>query len=119
MFINGNTSPGMSVLGVVDAATYQAAVSPGMLVSIFGAQLAGASGQAKATPLPFSLGGVSARVNGVDAPVEYVSSGQLNIQIPYEAGAGTAVLGVNNGGQLAAFQFPDSAGGSGYFRGCK
>lgn len=29
----------------------------------------------------------------------------MNIQIPYEAGAGPAVLGINNNGQAAGFQF--------------
>jgi uncharacterized protein (TIGR03437 family) len=29
----------------------------------------------------------------------------MNIQIPYETGAGTAVLGVNNNGQVASFSF--------------
>ena len=39
-------------------------------------------------------------VNGVAAPLDYVSPGQLNIQIPYEVGAGPAVLGVNVNGAV-------------------
>lgn len=102
MFVNGSAS-GMAITSVANAATFQNAVSPGMLLSVFGTQLAGSPSQSSATPLPFSLGGVSARVNGLDAPIEYVSSGQLNIQVPFEAGAGPAVLGVNNNGQIAGF----------------
>ena len=102
MFVNGSAS-GMAIASVANAATFQNAVSPGMLLSVFGTQLAGSPSQSSATPLPFSLGGVSARVNGLDAPIEYVSSGQLNIQVPFEAGAGPAVLGVNNNGQIAGF----------------
>src|SRR5262249_54808995 len=30
---------------------------------------------------------------------------QINLQIPYEAGSGPAVLGINNNGQAAGFQF--------------
>jgi uncharacterized protein (TIGR03437 family) len=35
----------------------------------------------------------------------YVSPNQVNIQIPYEVGAGPAVLGIRNNGQVAGFQF--------------
>ncbi len=44
-------------------------------------------------------------MNGIAAPLVYVSPGQLNLQIPYSAGAGPAVLGINNNGQIAGFQF--------------
>jgi uncharacterized protein (TIGR03437 family) len=100
MFVYGPSS-GISIKGAGSAATFLPAASPGMLFSIFGTQLANSTKQASATPLPFSLDGVSAKVNGLDAPILYVSPGQLNIQIPYEAGAGPAVLGVNNNGQIA------------------
>ena len=46
-------------------------------------------------PLPLNLAGVSATVNGLTAPLYYLSPGQLNIQVPYETSAGTAILGVN------------------------
>jgi uncharacterized protein (TIGR03437 family) len=55
--------------------------------------------------LSFSLSGVSATVNGWPAPLLYVSSSQINLQAPYEAGAGPAVLGINNNGQIGGFQF--------------
>ena len=57
------------------------------------------------SPKPYALGGVSAVVNGIAAPVLYVSPTQVNIQIPYEVGAGPAVLGVNNDGEIAGFAF--------------
>ena len=54
---------------------------------------------ADSVPLPTQLAGVSATVNGVRAPLYYVSPGLLNIQIPYEATPNnTAVLTVNNNG---------------------
>jgi uncharacterized protein (TIGR03437 family) len=61
------------------------------------------------------LGGVSATVNGVSAPLYYVSPSQVNVQIPYEAGIGPAVLGVNNGGQVANFPFNVAPSAPGIF----
>jgi uncharacterized protein (TIGR03437 family) len=55
------------------------------------------------SPLPYTLAGVSATINGVAATMIYVSPGQLNVQVPYSTGAGPAVLGVNNNGQIAGF----------------
>jgi len=53
--------------------------------------------------------GVRATVNGIAAPLIYVSPTQINLQIPYEAGSGQAVLGINNNGQIAGFLFPIAA----------
>jgi uncharacterized protein (TIGR03437 family) len=103
MFVYGKSS-GMTIRTVGNSAnTGSTTASPGMLLSIFGSQLAPAMDQASGTPLPFSLSGVSARVNGLDAPVLYVSPGQINIQVPFEAGAGPGVLGIQNNGQVAGF----------------
>jgi adhesin/invasin len=65
------------------------------------------------SPLPFSSNGVSVTVNNLAAPILSLSPEQLVIQIPYEAGAGAAVLSVNNNGQIAGlpFQFSSSAPG--------
>jgi uncharacterized protein (TIGR03437 family) len=51
------------------------------------------------------MSGVSVTINGLPAPLYYVSPTQLNVQVPYEAGAGPAVLGVNNLGQISGIQF--------------
>jgi len=45
----------------------------------------------------------------------YVSPTQLNLQIPYSAGSGPAVLGINNNGQIAGFQFNISPSAPGIF----
>ncbi len=39
----------------------------------------------------------------------------MNIQVPYETGAGTAVLGVNNNGQVAYFPFQVTSSAPGIF----
>ncbi|HYW41762.1 MAG TPA: protease pro-enzyme activation domain-containing protein [Bryobacteraceae bacterium] len=103
MFVYGS-SEGTSIKGTGNAASFQNPASPGMLMSIFGSQLANSTKSASATPLPFVMDGVSVRVNGLDAPIQFISPNQINIQVPYEAGAGPAVLGVNNNGQIAGFQ---------------
>jgi uncharacterized protein (TIGR03437 family) len=79
--------------------------APGEMVAVFGTQMAPGTGSLTATslPLPFTLNGVSATVNGVSAPMYYVSATQIDLQIPYETGAGPAVIGLNNNGQIASF----------------
>jgi uncharacterized protein (TIGR03437 family) len=87
--------PVLSNGGAVNAASFASglALAPGSIVALFGSNLAAAATGAPAIPLPKSLGNVSVTVNGVAAPLFYVSSGQLNVQIPYElAGQTTATL---------------------------
>jgi uncharacterized protein (TIGR03437 family) len=93
------------ITGVSNAISYKPAASPGEILALFGSQLSGTVQEASTQPLPFTLGGVSATVNGIAAPLYYVSPNQLNIQVPYETGAGPAVVGVNNNGNIAGFQF--------------
>jgi len=108
-------SGGTAIGGVTNGASFQQAFAPGMILSVFGSQLAASTQAASSLPLPATLGGASATVNGIPAPFYYASPGQLNVQIPYETGAGPAVLGVNNNGQVAAFVFPVSAAAPGTF----
>jgi uncharacterized protein (TIGR03437 family) len=115
MFVLGGNTSGAAIGGIANPATYSTAVSPGMLIAVFGTNLASTTSTASGSPLPYSLGGVSAAVNGIAAPLAYVSPTQVNIQIPYEAGAGPAVLGIDNNGQIAGFQFQISASAPGIF----
>jgi uncharacterized protein (TIGR03437 family) len=81
---------------VVNAASYNAQVSPGSLASLFGTNLGGNLVTAGA-PLPMSLSGVSVTVNGHPAPILAVNSTQVNFQVPWETSAGTAqvIVSVN------------------------
>jgi uncharacterized protein (TIGR03437 family) len=90
-----------------------------MLMSVYGTALApdGTSNLASTLPLPLNLSGVSATVNGQPAPMDFASPGQINIQVPYEVSAGTAILGVNNNGQVAAFPFEVAFAAPGIFTG--
>jgi uncharacterized protein (TIGR03437 family) len=74
-----------------------------MTLSIFGSQLASSIAAASSVPLPISMGGVAVTVNGVAAPLYYVSPAQLNIQIPYETPLNsTATVNINNNGHVTA-----------------
>jgi uncharacterized protein (TIGR03437 family) len=74
--------------GIVNSASFApagtpgSAVAPGSLVSIFGTNLANVTMSADRTPLPLALGGTSVTVDGIPAPLLYVSPGQINAQIP-------------------------------------
>jgi uncharacterized protein (TIGR03437 family) len=78
---------------VVNAASYLGSISPGSLASVFGSNMAGAAGM---TPLsngnfPTTVAGTSVSVNGVKAPLIYVSPTQINFQVPWETAPGVAV----------------------------
>jgi uncharacterized protein (TIGR03437 family) len=120
MFVLGSgTITGDTVIsGVVNAASLKANVSPGMIALINGSNLANSMTNAPvAPPYPFSLstGGVSVQVNGIPAPILAISPAQLMVMIPYEAGAGPAVLGVNNNGQIAGYQLQIAPAAPGIF----
>jgi uncharacterized protein (TIGR03437 family) len=68
--------------GVVNAASYAQPIAPGSIATIFGANLAVTTASASDTPLPYELAGTSVTVNGVKAPLFFVSPGQINIQVP-------------------------------------
>jgi uncharacterized protein (TIGR03437 family) len=98
----------LSIAGIVNNFSGALTAAPGMIAGVYGSQMApaGTALVAEGLPLPLTLGGVSATVNGVTAPLYYVSPGQIDVQIPYETGAGTAVLAINNNGQIATLAFP-------------
>lgn len=105
-FLVGGTSS-TNIRGVQNAFSFGQGFAPGMAMSVYGSQLARSILVAPTNqfPLPLVLSGVSAAVNGISAPLYYISPGQINIQVPYETGAGPAVLTVNNNGQVASFPF--------------
>jgi uncharacterized protein (TIGR03437 family) len=108
-------SPDISIGGVAHGASFQDNYAPGMALSVFGLGLAPAIQLDGVLPLPLTMQGVSATVNGVAAPLYYVSPYQINLQIPYETGAGTAVVGINNNGKVASFSFNTTPTAPGIF----
>jgi uncharacterized protein (TIGR03437 family) len=105
MFVLGPNLSRMTIGAVANAASYQPIACPGMTLAVFGSNLATSSSSVSGNPVPYATAGVSATVNGVAAPVLYVSPNQVNIQVPYEVGAGPAVLGIRNNGDVAGFAF--------------
>jgi uncharacterized protein (TIGR03437 family) len=85
------------------------------MASIGGTQLAPATQAAPFFPLPYSLAGVSATVNGISAPLYSAAPDELKVQIPYEAGSGASVLAVNNNGKVAYFPVTIAAAAPGIF----
>jgi uncharacterized protein (TIGR03437 family) len=105
-----------SIAGVTNGASFRQSYAPGALVSVFGTQLAPAIGKAVRVPLPVDMAGVSATINGVPAPLFYVSPGQLNLQIPYETPVTSqSVLRINNNGQVTSAFINVSAVAPGVF----
>jgi uncharacterized protein (TIGR03437 family) len=96
-----------SIGGVVNAASFTSSVAAGSLISIFGANLARATAAASQIPLPISLADTSVTVNGIRAPLLYVSPGQINAQVPPQTPAGAATVVVTSSGSptpAASFQ---------------
>jgi uncharacterized protein (TIGR03437 family) len=99
---SSNGTPGIS--GLTDGASFQQKYSPGMIMSVFGNTLspAGTAQSAGNVPLPVTMAGVAATVNGIAAPLYYVSPTQLNIQLPWQLAVNApATLVINNNGQQA------------------
>ena len=105
MFVLGSSVTGTEIKGVTLYGSTSGVGSPGTLFSAFGTKLATTTNFPSVTPLEYKLDGVTAAVNGIAAPVLYVKPDVVGIQIPYEVGAGPAVLGINNNGEIAGYQF--------------
>ena len=87
--------------GVVNAAGFKKVpgIAAGTLVSLFGSQLAPSVEGATSIPLPRDLASTSVKVNGIDAPLIFVSPGQINFQVPFEVPEGTGLVQVTREGQ--------------------
>jgi|SRR5579871_1223125 len=111
------TPPSAPVISAVgNSASYTGGVAPGMIVSVFGTQLASSTQIASSTPLPKQLAGVTVTINGVAAPLWYVSPTQLNIQVPFETPVNQSVpLQVTSNGQSAVASFTAAAAAPGIY----
>jgi uncharacterized protein (TIGR03437 family) len=92
----------LSGAAVVNGKTFTTAgLAPGSIASIFGSGLATTTATASTNPLPLTLDGTTVTVNGIAAPLFYISPTQINIQIPFEAigllSTGTIEVVVYNG----------------------
>jgi hypothetical protein len=86
------TAGGAKLTGGMDAAK----IAPGTVVTILGDNMSDetAAAPAGATTLPTKLAGVRVYVDGMEAPLLYVSPGQINAQIPWETNYETTSVSV-------------------------
>lgn len=96
------------IVGLVSATGYGLA-APGGAASIYGTFTGVPVTVAPSTILPTTLGGVQVLVNGIAAPLYYVSPTQINIQMPWETNASLPVI-LSIGSATGTFQISPLAG---------
>jgi uncharacterized protein (TIGR03437 family) len=116
------TVPQPVVNAVSNAASYDTkAVSPGEIVSIWGAGLGPAAGANLTLDsndlVETSLAGTQVFINGNPAPLTYAGAGQVNAVVPYEVAPATTanVVVVYQGNPSAPFAIPVAAARPGIF----
>jgi len=102
LLVYGLLPPGPgSITTAVNAASYNHSIAPGSLIAIFGSNLAQTTAFAQSIPLPISLADTSVSIDGVRAPLLYVSPSQINAQVPPQTATGMASLSVTTSGSAA------------------
>ena len=106
VLLAGN-EPQTTLRSVVNGVSFQpalATVARGGILTVFGEQLASAHTVAEGLPLPVSLEdpAVDVLINGVSAPLFFVSPTQINAQVPWEIETGRAEVVVRRGGTESA-----------------
>ncbi|MEO8595841.1 MAG: IPT/TIG domain-containing protein [Candidatus Solibacter sp.] len=87
--------------GVVNAgsfAPFTAALAPGELLTVFGANMASTTEVAASVPFPSTLGKTQVTINGIAAPLYYVTPTQLSAIVPYGVTGTVANVQVTNDG---------------------
>jgi uncharacterized protein (TIGR03437 family) len=106
------------VTAVVNAASFDAAVPRGCLISIFGTKLARAAASATSIPLPNKLEDAAVLVGDLElaAPLYFVSPTQINALLPFEALGDTLSLVVTTAaGRSQPFLVKPAPAGPGLF----
>jgi uncharacterized protein (TIGR03437 family) len=104
-------TPTISANGVVSAGAFGAfpSVAPGSWMEIFGSNLSTTTrgwqgSDFNGTKAPTSLEGVKVTIGGKDAFIDYVSSGQVNAQVPSDTPTGSQQMTVTtSGGTSSAY----------------
>ena len=77
--------PSINAGGVVNAASYTAPMAPGSIASAFGDYFVSSPLSASPSPLPTDISGLSLQFDDrTQAPLFFVSGGQVNFQVPWE-----------------------------------
>jgi uncharacterized protein (TIGR03437 family) len=92
-------APGVTSGGVVSAAAFGgfSSVAPGSWIEIYGSNLSVGSrswntGDFSGATAPTSLDGTSVTIGGQAAFIDYISGGQVNVQVPSGVGSGSQPL---------------------------
>jgi len=105
-FVDLTSPAGPVITGIANVDFSAPPLAPGSLASVSGLSLAPTTMASSTLPVPTTLAGVTVMVNGVAAPIQWVSPTQINILIPYETATGTASVTVSyNGLTSNAFTF--------------
>jgi len=89
-------NPSQSITNAASGAA--SATPPGSIFSIYGVGLATRDVQNFDLPIPTTLAGTTVTINGEQAPLYFVSGGQINAQMPWDIPGGTvATVVVKNG----------------------
>ena len=86
--------------GVLNGASFVKgqAVAPGGEIAIYGSGLTSSTLASSTVPLSVNLGDTLVTVNGVSAPLYFVSDGQVNAQMPWNVSPGNGSVVVTRGG---------------------
>jgi large repetitive protein len=83
--ISPNTAPSLAPGGTVNAFyRTSGALAPGTVAEVYGSGLASQTASPSSVPLPLTFDNTFALVGGLQAPLFYLSNGQLDVQIPAE-----------------------------------
>jgi uncharacterized protein (TIGR03437 family) len=93
------------ISAVVNAADGKLPVAPGGLISVYGSQMAPVNMATKEIPLPTALADSCLTVNGVPVPVLFVSSSQINGQLPFNVDGNAQMTLRTPGGISDNFNF--------------
>jgi uncharacterized protein (TIGR03437 family) len=113
MFVYGDPT-GISITGLVNAASGQSVAAPGMMATVNGTGLAVPG--SPSSFFGFLSGSVPVTVNGIPAAFNKASNSQIQVQIPYETGTGPAVIGITTGGHTAGYLFNVTPSAPGLFQ---
>jgi uncharacterized protein (TIGR03437 family) len=85
------------------------------LFSIYGVNLAAKVQWPLLLPLPATMAAASVQIDGIAAPLVYVSPLQINVQVPWETTPGSAILTVTHAGVAASQTVSIAAAGPAIF----
>lgn len=89
-----------SISSVVNAANGTSPVAPGGLISVYGQQMSPVNMATSQIPLPTALADSCLSINGSPVPLLFVSSQQINAQLPFNV-SGSSALTVHTPGGIS------------------